>query len=200
MENKKKSSLNSYLNGGSVNGFLKAFFVFAVLMVLMGFSLNYVGLEGAKSFVKDTGAWAPITFVFVCSLSVVLAPLSGSALYAASGALFGMRFGFLYSLIAMLIGCSVNFWLSRVYGRRLVIKLVEQEKVKKIDDLTIKMGKGGWFAMLLAMLLASDFASYIAGLTKMQYKHFVIILLLESSIGVGSYIIFGGGLLQWLLG
>lgn len=199
-QNKKKISLNGYINGKDANGIFRAFVVFAVLMFLMGFSLNYVGLEGAQEFVKSTGVWAPIAFVFICFLSTVVAPLSGSALYATAGALFGWQLGFVYSLIALSLGCSFNFWLSRRYGRKLIVKLVHPDKIEKIDKMTGDVSKGGLVVMFLIMLFSSDFASYVAGLTKVRYKYFLIIQLIESSLGVAGYIFLGTGFWNWLLG
>ena len=96
-----------------------------LLLLLLGFItlygamvllLRWIGLENAQQLVQRSGHWAPLLFILCCAFSLIIAPLSGSSLFIAGGAIFGKQMGFLLSLIATVLGCSANFWISKKFA------------------------------------------------------------------------------------
>lgn len=180
-----------------------------LLLILLGFIALYavlvlvlrsIGLENAQQLVRQSGHWAPILFVLLCALSLVVAPLSGSSLFIAGGAIFGRQIGFLLSLIATVLGCSANFWISKKFGRGAVSRLIGKASLTELDQLTGRVtGNRGILYLTLLMPLSQDIVSYAAGLTPISYGRFAIALILSGTGIVAAYIYLGSSLLEALL-
>jgi uncharacterized membrane protein YdjX (TVP38/TMEM64 family) len=170
------------------------------LYTIMVLVLRMVGLENAQQFIADSGAWAPILFVGLCSLSLIVAPLSGSSLFIIGGTLFGKDTAFFLSFLASILGCSANFSISKRFGRSVVARLIGKSSLNELDRFTSQLaGERGVFYLTLIMPLSQDIVSYAAGLTPISYSRFVIALLLSAIVVVAGYIYLGSSLLEALL-
>jgi uncharacterized membrane protein YdjX (TVP38/TMEM64 family) len=180
-----------------------------VLMVLLGFVILYavmvlllrsVGLENAQQWIQRAGNWAPLIFIGLCAGSLIIAPLSGSSLFIAGGAVFGKETGYVLSLIASILGCSINFWISRKLGRSVVSHLIGRSNLKELDKFTGRLkGNRGVFYLVLIMPLSQDIVSYAAGLTPISYSRFLIALILSGAVIIAAYIYLGTSLLEVFL-
>lgn len=170
------------------------------IYVLMAIALKLIGLEKAQVFIQETGALAPFIFTVLCSISLILAPLSGSSLFVAGGALFGKETGFLLSFIATLVGCSSNFWISRIFGRRVALRFIGKKNFKDLDRFTRQLkSHHSVFYITAVMPLSQDLVSYAVGLTRVNYWTFLIALILSGVVVVGAYIYLGSSLLEALI-
>ncbi|MCU0527608.1 MAG: VTT domain-containing protein [Elainella sp. Prado103] len=184
-------------------------FLKKILLALLGFAALYaalilllrtVGLDNAHEWIAAAGNWAPIVFVALCALSLVLAPLSGSSLFIVGGALFGREKGYVLSLIASIVGCSINFWISRRLGRNVVSRLIGNSNLKALDQFTGQLqGNRGVLYLTLIMPISQDIISYAAGLTPISYSRFLIALILSGVVVIGAYIYLGTSLLEVLV-
>jgi uncharacterized membrane protein YdjX (TVP38/TMEM64 family) len=169
---------------------------YAILVVI----LQQVGLERAQAIVEGYGIWSPIIFVGICALSLIAAPLSASSLFIAGGAIFGRELGVLLSLLASILGCSANYWISKKLGRRVVRRLIGEDSLAELDTLTQGLkGHHSIFYMMLLMPLSQDIVSYAVGLTAIRYPAFFVALLSSGFAIVSAYIYLGTGLLEALL-
>lgn len=176
---------------------LLGFFILYAVMILL---LRLVGLENAQQWIQRSGNWAPIVFVLLCAASLIVAPLSGSSLFIVGGALFGKDIAYGLSLLASILGCSTNFWISRKLGRSVVSHLVGQGSLKELDKFTGRLkGNRGIFYLTLIMPLSQDIVSYAAGLTPLSYSRFLIALILSGVVIIAAYIYLGTSLLEVFL-
>jgi uncharacterized membrane protein YdjX (TVP38/TMEM64 family) len=172
----------------------------AVIYALMALALRAIGLENAQNFIRKTGNWAPLIFVVLCAISLILAPLSGSSLFVAGGALFGRETGFILSYIATLAGCSINYWISRRFGRGVASRFIGKKNLDELDDFIKRLkSHHSIFYMILIMPLSQDIVSYAVGLTKIKYTHFLIALVISGAVVVSAYIYLGSSLLEALI-
>lgn len=176
---------------------LLSFALFFIAMILL---LRLIGLENVHQLVQNAGIWAPLLFIILCSFSLIIAPLSGSSLFIVGGALFGKENGFFLSLIASILGCSINFWIAKKLGRTVVLRLIGRNNFKQLDRFTGQVkGNRGIVYLALIMLLSQDLLSYAAGLTPISYRRFLVALLLSGTIAVATYIYLGSSLLEALV-
>lgn len=176
---------------------LLAFLIVTILYITMAFTLQIIGLDNAQLFIKKTGVWAPIVFIALCAISLIIAPLSGSSLFVVGGTLFGKHHAFLLSYIATLIGCSANFWISRKFGRKVAQKFIGKNNLDELDKFINKLkSRRSILSMIIIMPLSQDIISYAIGLTKIKYTYFLIALILSSTIVVAGYIYIGSSLLE----
>lgn len=179
---------------------LLALLGFVMLYAVMVLLLRSVGLENAQQWIQRSGSWGPILFVLLCALSLIIAPLSGSSLFIAGGAVFGKETGYFLSLLASILGCSVNFWISRKLGRGVVARLIGQNSLAELDKFTGQVkGNRGVFYLTLIMPLSQDITSYAAGLTPISYSRFLIALILSGIVVIAAYIYLGTSLLEVFL-
>jgi len=179
---------------------LLALLVIATTYVVMALILRAIGLENAHRYIAQAGPLAPLIFIPICAVSLIVAPLSGSSIYIVGGALFGKGYAFILSLVATLIGCNVNFWISRKFGRKVAARFIGHSNMDELDK-TIQRIKShhSVFYMTLIMPLSQDIVSYAAGLTKLRYRDFLIALIISAPIIVGAYIFLGTSLLEALV-
>ncbi|KST65329.1 TVP38/TMEM64 family protein [Mastigocoleus testarum] len=174
------------------------FAVFIYILITVG--LKFIGLERAQIWIKNTGNWAPILFVILCIMSLVLAPLSGSSLFITGGTLFGKEFAFILSFVASIIGCSINFWISKKFGRRVVCHFLGKNNLGELDKFISRLrSRHSILYITFIMPLSQDIVSYAVGLTKIKYTHFLISLIFSATVVVGGYIYIGSSLLEVLI-
>ncbi|MGF1676987.1 MAG: TVP38/TMEM64 family protein [Rivularia sp. (in: cyanobacteria)] len=178
---------------------LASFFVI-ILYLIMVFALRNIGLDNAQQFIKQTGVWSPIVFIVLCAISLILAPLSGSSLFVIGGTLFGKHNAFLLSYIATIIGCSANFWISRKFGRKVAQRFIGKANLDELDKFINRFKSNrSIFYIIIIMPLSQDIVSYAIGLTKIKYSHFLIALILSSTVIISGYVYIGSSILEILI-
>lgn len=176
---------------------LIAIFFVTIFYLIMALALQTIGLDNAQLFVKKTGVWAPIVFIALCAVSLILAPLSGSSLFVVGGTLFGKHNAFLLSYVASIIGCSANFWISRKLGRKVAQSFIGKANLDELDKFINKLTSSrSILYMIIIMPLSQDIVSYAIGLTKIKYTYFLIALILSSTIVISGYVYIGSSLLE----
>ncbi len=138
---------------------------------------------------------AILIFFFLIVLECVFAPFPPLILYIVGGAIFGGFIAGSVATIANIFGAMIAFQISKNYGREWVERKVPKKLKIKFDKFSIKYGPISIFFLRLNPITSSDLFSYIAGLTKMNFKKFVIytILGLIPTIYLQTYL---GGLIQ----
>jgi uncharacterized membrane protein YdjX (TVP38/TMEM64 family) len=173
------------------------FISFYGLAVLL---LRAIGVENLQTAIQQLGIWAPIAFVLLCSISMILAPLSSSSMFVTGGLLFGPQIGFALSLFASVVGCCVNFWIARKLGRSVVNRVISRNSLDDLDRLTSRLNSHhSILFMILVLPISQDLLSYAVGLTRVQFWQFFVALVISGIAVVGAYVYFGSGLLEALI-
>ena len=172
----------------AVFGFL-ALVAVTVIMLLI---LEAVGIERLQSMVAGMGPWAPAVYIAFKASTYIVAPLGGSPLHVSAGALFGLGYGTLYSLVGDVMGGCANFWIARLLGRRVVVRFVGQQGMSRIDGFYRQLR--GWRALLFARLFLSsvyDFISYAAGLTPLAFRRYLVITAIGGGVPTLLFVAIG---------
>ena len=184
MEHAQKTRGNNLINGSTFVGL-----VMTILFFIYGVQTHLFTSQAAlQAFLHQFGWYAPVIFIIFQAIQVVL-PISPGAIGCVGGVLiFGSMQGFLYNYIGICIGSIIAFLLARRYG----VTYVENMSNKKIFNKYI-----GWlkkpsferaFATAIFMPVApDDFLCYIAGISKMKLKKFVLIILLGKPFAIAMY-------------
>ena len=136
--------------------------------------------ESLQQYIMQFHFWAPLIFMLIQISQVVLPIIPGGLTLVAGVLCFGPWLGFLYNYISIFIGSCVNFLLIRRYGKPLLIRLSSQ---KLYDKYVGWLDKGEVFDKLFAVAIflpvaPDDFLCMLAGLTKMTFKKFAMIIAL----------------------
>lgn len=149
--------------------------------------------EAVRLAVEPYGAWAPLAFVALQILQVVLTPINHYVVGLAGGFLFGPLLGSVLNYIGRTIGHILAFAIARHLARPIIDRYVSPEKMAKYD----KYVSGSGFLLFLAYFLPvfpDDELSYIAGASKMPWKRFLIAVLLGQIGGSVGLAVPGAGL------
>jgi uncharacterized membrane protein YdjX (TVP38/TMEM64 family) len=177
----------------AVFGFLALVAVTVSTLVI----LKAVGTERLQGLMAHEGPWAPAVYIALKASTYIVAPLSGSPLHVSAGALFGLGYGTLYSLMGDVVGGCANFWISRLLGRRMVVRFVGQQGMSRIDGFYRQLG--GWRALLFARLFLSsvyDFISYAAGLTSLAFRQYLVITALGGVVPTLLFVAIGASVAE----
>ncbi|KKT78335.1 MAG: hypothetical protein UX31_C0003G0061 [Candidatus Nomurabacteria bacterium GW2011_GWA1_46_11] len=148
--------------------------VLGAMLTAIYFISNRLGTENIRQIVAGAGVFGPVIFIILLSLTYIIAPLSGTPFFFSGFALFGKAF-VIYSYMAVLLGMTVNFWISRLWGRQVVTKLVGQENMKEIDAFTKNYGVKMLIFLRVAQGNLADFISYAYGLTNIKFVTYFLV-------------------------
>ena len=137
------------------------------------FSEKYLDL--VKEVLRSYPYLAPLIVVSFRIIGVVLAPLPGSPVGFASIAVLPWWQAWLYNLAGVLAGAVIAFLIARKYREPLVTRFASLQKVHEWQD-RISSHSHFWTftALRLSSVLAFDFVSYAAGLTRVSFGRYLI--------------------------
>ncbi|MEJ2734085.1 MAG: TVP38/TMEM64 family protein [Anaerolineae bacterium] len=150
--------------------------------------------EAVRVWVEGLGGWGPVAIILLEMIQALLAPVPGQAIEAASGYLYGPWLGALYPLIGMALGSTITFSLARWFGRPLVIRLIGQQSMDRMDDLVRRGGALFFFLIWLLPFAPDDLACVAAGLTPMPARQFIILMLVGRVPGISVSVWIGANL------
>ncbi len=131
--------------------------------------------SAVKDFIEAGGAAAPVVFMLVQILQVIIAPLPGEISGFVGGYLFGGGYGFLYSSLALTMGSAINFWIGRLLGYRWVRKWVPAEQLERMDVFLKRQGIVLVLAFFIFPGFPKDYLSLFLGGTAMPFKIFIFL-------------------------
>ena len=163
----------------------------------------YIGIfassDSFSEYILSLGIVAPLIFIAVQAIQVVIPILPGAIGCVAGVIAFGPVLGLLYSYIGISAGSIWVFLISKKYGLPVVKKLVNPKKLGKYLDW---LDKGKKFDTFFALAILFPFAPddvlcYIAGLTKMKLKKFSLIIFLCKPPAIAIYSLVLAGMISF---
>ena len=129
--------------------------------------------QALRTWLDGFGIFAPIVFVGIQALQVIVAPIPGQVVALVAGYLFGAFWGTVYSLTGVLIGSAIAFSLSKRYGRSFVENVLHEDVIDRFDDFVDTVGVPGLFAFVIIPGLPDDAICFLSGLTKWSLPTFI---------------------------
>lgn len=149
-----------------------------LLVILISVVIYFLGKqipqESIQNFIKQFGPWGPIIFIIVGLIPYVIAPISGIPGLIAGYYLFGPTTIFYLYPIALL-GFSINFLISRKFGRPFLARFLDKKSFKTIDQLAKDHGVLTLVALRVFQGGLGDYVSYAYGLTKMSFRQYFLV-------------------------
>jgi uncharacterized membrane protein YdjX (TVP38/TMEM64 family) len=150
----------------------------AGLVVVIGglyLLLHYFGITQVQQAVESAGVWAPLVFVVAKASTLVIAPLGGSPLYPLGGVLFGFWDGVLYVMLGDLLGGTIAFWISRIFGRSVAERFLGDDRRFLGKALRMMGTPKGFLIARICFSGLQEIAAYGAGLTRLRFVPFIAI-------------------------
>ena len=131
-------------------------------------------IEQLKEYLLSFGAWAPIVSGSLMVLQSLLVPLPAMVITLANGLLFGTIGGALLSWSSAMVGAILCYYISRLFGRPVVEKLVGKKSLDMADRFFQRYGKHAVLIARLIPVISFDVVSYAAGLTSIGLWEFIL--------------------------
>lgn len=180
-----KNNLKLFINISTIIGtiFVCIFFYFAIKEDL------FSSEENLKNFLNSCGVFAPIFFVFLQIVQVIIPLIPGGISTGVGVIIFGPLWGFVYNYIGIVIGSIIVFFIARKYGMPLIKKMFKKELIDKYIGW---LNKGKKFEKLFAAAIflpvaPDDFLCYLAGVTDISVKKYVAIIILLKPFTISLY-------------
>jgi uncharacterized membrane protein YdjX (TVP38/TMEM64 family) len=167
-----------------------------ILLLILGyiFPLSFFGnQETIRNFITPFGVFAPLIFILLQILQVIITPFSHYTVSIAGGFIFGTWKGFIYNWIGRVVGTAIAFYIARYLGRRIIKHVAKPKTIKKYDHYFEK-GRGLLFLAYFLPLFPDDELSYLAGLSKMSPKIFLPLMAIGHMSGSLALAYIGNGI------
>jgi uncharacterized membrane protein YdjX (TVP38/TMEM64 family) len=127
-----------------------------------------------RTWIEGWGAIAPLVFVAVQAIQVIVFAIPGEVVQIAGGYLFGGWVGTLLSLLGILVGSTAAFFLARGLGRPFVATVVPHAQWEQVEKLLeSRSSQIVFFLLFLVPGIPKDILCYLAGLTPMSFLFFL---------------------------
>jgi uncharacterized membrane protein YdjX (TVP38/TMEM64 family) len=170
---------------------------FALLIAL--FSVKYGPIviklinqpEEFRNFLASYGSLSILVYIFFQIIQVVITVIPGGVIQLTGGYVYGTLLGTVYSMIGILLGSIIVFYISRFLGRDLLNVMIPRSKIDKFTSIINNPGSEiTMFLIFLIPGLPKDILVYIAGLTPIKPLKFFSIFMIASFPGMiaSSYV------------
>ena len=167
-------------------------------------ALNEDSLNTAIEFVRGFGWWAPVISIGLTVLQTIIVPLPGQLIATANGAIFGVWWGTVISWIGGMLGGALAFTLGRSFGAPLIERWFKGNNNQWIER--INRTNPFWVILLARLIpgLSFDIISYVAGLSRITMRDYLVATGIGIIPGTLAFNLFGQEVLEteqngWLI-
>ena len=128
-----------------------------------------------KQKLNEWGILAPIFFILLQALQVIVSPIPGEATGFLGGYLFGVWGGFIYSTIGLTLGSVFAFAIGRWLGAHFVRNMVSKQNWERMGFIVEAEGAILCFIIYLIPGLPKDIVCYLFGISPMPLWVFALV-------------------------
>lgn len=145
---------------------LVVFIAAAVYVVRFTAVKDLLTVERMKQYLDTAGFWAPVLFIVIYTIGICLF-VPGTLLTTIGAAIFGAYWGFLYVLIAAILGASAAFFIGRYLGRDFAASVIG-DRLRRYDE---AIERNGFATVLYLRLIYFPFTAmnFGMGLTRVRF-------------------------------
>lgn len=163
--------------------------ILLIIFIIHAFSIGALTSNKALiKYVEKFGIIAPSIFMLIQIMQVVLPVIPGGASCAAGVLAFGPFWGFVYNYISLTIGSIIAYYLSQKYGMSIIEKLFKQKTINKyIKYIRNKTFEKIFMWGIIIPGAPDDLLCYLAGISSINFKKFIIIIILGKPLSLLLY-------------
>ncbi|HDZ85698.1 MAG TPA: DedA family protein [Candidatus Moranbacteria bacterium] len=139
--------------------------------------------EQFQEFIKGFGSLAPLVIILIIIIEVIIAPIPGFVPIISAGFIFGTIEGSIYTLIGSIVGSVIVFLLVRKFGRYIVLRFVNEEKLNEYER-AVGRRENILLAFYFIPIFPTDIISIAFGLSNIKFKKFIIFVSLGFVVNV----------------
>lgn len=148
-----------------------------------------------ETFFSDNAFWGVVLFLLLQIIQVVVALIPGGIIQIIAGVAFGGFWGTVLSVVGLLVGTYIVFVLVRKFGRPVVDAFIDSKGVKQFSFLNdSKKLELAVFILFLIPGVPKDTLAYLAPLTKIKLRTFIVLSTLARIPAIIMSCVFGSSL------
>lgn len=147
---------------------------------------DFSNLEQLRNLIRASGGWAYLVYIILQFLNVVLLPLPGFLFMLAALSIFGVWSTFLVTLLVTWVGSIICFWFGRTCGNKAVVWCIGAESAERYQKLLGAKGNLLFLIMQILPFFPDDMLCMIAGLTKMKFSFFLVVMLIAKPLYIAT--------------
>ena len=140
---------------------------------------TFDSLDSISAFLLEYKSASIFVYIGFQIIQIVIFIIPGQAIQLAGGYLFAFWLGFLFTFIGVALGTVITFYLARVLGKDAIHLMIGEERthhyIQKFNSKKVFMII---FIIFLIPGIPKDAVTYIAGVSDMEARPFIIISLL----------------------
>ncbi|WP_256973447.1 TVP38/TMEM64 family protein [Nostoc sp. T09] len=156
---------------------------------MTGYFLGGINPDLIQSWLKNSGIWAPVTYIVIYVVATILV-LPSTALNLTGGAIFGPWLGTFWTSVAAIVAAIASFIFARTVGHEAVAKRLAG-RWQAIDAEVQQGGVFYMFAIRLVPIMPYGLVNFAAGLTSVSFKDYLIGTILGTVPGVLPFVLLG---------
>lgn len=186
------------IQGGIMEKFVKdqIFNIVGAVLLILGIILGFIGyhkgyfnsLDSFRDLILAKGTWGPLVFMGIQIVQIIVPVIPGGLTCVAGVVIFGAFWGFIYNYISICLGSITVFFISRTFGRSIVLRIFGEDLYNKYRGKLKEDRYDKFFALAIFLPVApDDFLCYLTGLTEMSARKFILIILLCKPLSIFAY-------------
>jgi uncharacterized membrane protein YdjX (TVP38/TMEM64 family) len=169
--------------------------IFCLVATVIGILvIGGIDRQQLQTWLENMGGFAPVIYILLYTVGTLLI-LPSTPLNLTGGAFFGVWWGTLWTTIAALVAAIAAFAFTRTIGRQ----IVSQKLGGRWNAVDAEIRQGGLFylfAIRLLPIIPYGIVNFVAGLTSIKFKDYLIGTLLGTLPGVLPFVMMGAGITE----
>ncbi len=176
-----------------MNCMLFAVLAFFSICNLLGVFESLEDIEKIKQMIVSSGGFGYLIFCFVIIIQVIFLPIPAILLYLVGISLYGPFTAFVLSYISTIIGSTINFFLGKLFGKKVITWCIGEEQTIRYRKLLNTKGTALFIIMQILPFFPDDILCMIIGMSTMRFFTFFVIMVFVKPIYIGIVCFFGTG-------
>ena len=149
--------------------------------------------DGVRRFLDSLGPFAPLAYFLGEVVQVVVIPIPGQPFEVAGGWLLGLPWGSVVGSAGAMLGSVIAFRIGRRFGRPWVERHTSAGVRRKVFGRLEEGQRAEWIIFWLMMIpnFPRDPLCYVAGVSGMSMRAFLLIALLGRPVGLVPWVALG---------
>lgn len=144
-----------------------------LVIAAMLYGSTYIDETSVARITQWAGPMGPLIIALFILATMIFAPLSGAPGIFVAIKLYGYPAAMLMFYAVSLVSATSNFYISRTFGRKLVLKLVGTKAMRDVDSLSSSDELSLLIVGRLFGYYFFDIISYAAGFTRIPFKKYM---------------------------
>lgn len=137
-------------------------------------AMTTLNMADLIAYIQSFGAGAVAVSFLLMILQAIVAPIPAFFITLANAAIWGWWQGALLSWTSSMVGASLCFYIARILGRDMVVRLNSHAAVQQMERFFDRYGANAIVIARLLPFVPFDPVSYFAGLTSVKFWKFFV--------------------------